>query len=433
MKSRERLLAALRHEEPDRVPIDLGALRVSGIDAIAYRNLRKFLGLPEKPIRLAPQTFTNTMEYASNLAEVEKEVLDLFHVDVININRVLPPCGPLVETTDAWKRWTVDNTILEAHEKVNIIEDEDGWLLHFPQSPLTPAEKRYKMLKKDFICVELWRGEAPLKNAKSVDEVEDFDWEQFRIRDEVLEGMRRRGEHLCMNTDYGLVLFDVGSLHANVGQVLRGWSQWLIDLKVRRALAEAILDNFMEVLMHNISRLIGSLGDYVQVIGFADDLGSQEGPQISPKTFTEIYKHRYEEVFSYIKRHSKMFILLHSDGAISHFLKDLTDIGLDAINPVQFTAKNMDPLILKKEFGEQLSFWGGGADTQDVLPHGDTQTVEKHVKDLVSIFAPGGGYVFAAVHMIPGKTPPENIVTAFKAAYEIGKYPIKMQIKDVLR
>jgi uroporphyrinogen decarboxylase len=280
------------------------------------------------------------------------------------------------------------------------------------------------MLKESFIWVESWRSEALLKNARTVEDIKKFDWNLFRTRDEVLVGIKRRAEYLYKNTDYGLILFDVGSLHANTGQVLRGWSQWLIDLKIRKPLAEAVLDNAMEVLKYNISRYVDALKDYVQVIGFADDLGTQDGPQISPQLFRDMYKHRFEELFSYIKKHSKMFILLHSDGTISPFLKDFIDIGLDAVNPVQFTSKDMEPEKLKRDFGEQMTFWGGGADTQHILPHAKSEEVAIHAKNLMSIFAPGGGYVFAAVHAIPGNTPPENIITALKTAYEHGKYPI---------
>ncbi|MEM2608082.1 MAG: uroporphyrinogen decarboxylase family protein [Thermoproteota archaeon] len=422
MKSRERLTLALRHEEPDRVPIDFGALRVSSIDALAYCRLRKSLGLPDRPIRVAPQTFINTIEYGSNIAEVEKEILDLFHVDVINVNRVLDPRGPLTETSNEWKEWNVNGNLLEIHASVNITEDEDGWILTLPDSSLVPGGKKYKMLRKDFTCIELWRKESSLKDAKSVEDIKEFDWDLFKLRDDVLDGIKKRAEYLYANTDYGLVLFDVGSLHANIGQVLRGWTQWLIDLKIRRTLAEAILDRAMEVLKYNLKKYVDAIKDYIQVIGFADDLGTQEGPQIPPQLFRDVYKHRYEELFGYIKKHSKMFILLHSDGAISPFLKDLIDVGLDAINPVQFTCKDMDPEELKKNFGDQVTFWGGGVDTQGVLPYAKPEEIAKHVEKLVSIFSPGGGYVYATVHIVPGNTPPGNVISAFKTAYECGKY-----------
>jgi len=321
------------------------------------------------------------------------------------------------------KKWNVDDYFLEVQKDVDILKDEEGWVLTLPDNPLVPGGKKYRMLKKDFTCVELWRKSAPLKDATSIEDIKKFDWDLFKIRDEVLNGIKKRAEYLYNKTDYGLVLFDVGSLHANIGQVLRGWTQWLVDLKIRRPLAEAILDRAMEVLNYNLHKYVDTLKDYIQVIGFADDLGTQEGPQISPQLFKDVYKHRYEELFGYVKKHSKMFVLLHSDGAISPLLKDLLiDAGLDAINPVQSTCKGMNPERLKKDFGEQLTFWGGGADTQGILPYAKPEKVAKHVEKLVSIFSPGGGYVYATVHIIPGNTPPENIVSAFKAAYESGKY-----------
>ena len=132
----------------------------------------------------------------------------------------------------------------------------------------------------------------------------------------------------------------------------------------------------------------------------------------------------HEELFQYVKKHSKLFVFLHSCGSIYALIPDLIDAGVDVLNPVQISAKDMNPKRLKREFGEQITFWGGGIDTQHVLPFAKPNEIAEHVRRNISIFAPGGGYVFNQVHNIQAHVPPENIVTMFKTAYEYGKYPI---------
>ncbi|MEM1607981.1 MAG: uroporphyrinogen decarboxylase family protein, partial [Ignisphaera sp.] len=249
------------------------------------------------------------------------------------------------------------------------------------------------------------------------------DWDLFKVSDKYVDYLRKKAEYLYKNTDYALVYSLAGRMHA-WAQALRGWTRWLADLRLRKVLAEAVLDNIMDVLMYNVKRFVDAFGEYVQVIGFADDLGTEEGPQIPVQLFRDMYKHRYEELFGYIKKHSKMYIFLHSDGAIFPLIKEFIDAGLDIINPIQLSAKGMDPEKLKKEYGEQITFWGGGADVQRILPFANKDEVVQHVKNLIKIFAPGGGFVFAATHNIQPPTPPENIVAVFETAYKYGKYPI---------
>lgn len=267
-------------------------------------------------------------------------------------------------------------------------------------------------------------GANPLANARSTNEVKDFNWDVFKYSDRYLEFLRKKAEYLHRSTDYALVYSLAGRVHA-WAQALRGWTRWLSDLRLRKPLANAVLDHIMDVVLYNTKKLIDYIGEYITVIDYADDLGTEEGPQISVQLLKEMYKHRYEELFSYIKRHSKLFIFLHSDGAIFPLIKEFIDVGLDIINPIQLSAKGMDPEKLKKEYGEQITFWGGGADVQRVLPFTKPEDVVKHVRDMIRVLAPGGGFIFATTHNIQPPTPPENIVAVFKAAYEHGRYPIR--------
>jgi uroporphyrinogen decarboxylase len=428
MNPRTRILTALKHEEPDRIPIDIGSTPTTAIHVFAYRDLRRMLNLPERPIRI--------FDFGQQLAEVEKDVLDLFHVDVININRVLEPCAPypyiwryrtrkgsVVEISDKeWKVWIHrDGTPVEIPKNIDIVEEEEGYVAYIKEDIIGKMPKNGYY----FWGLDRWKEYIPLANIKTVEDVKNFNWDSYKVSDDYIETLRKRAEYLYRNTEYALIFFGAGSLH-EWGQGLRGWSTWLSDLKVRRSLAEAILDNMMDVLKHNVDRYVDAVGKYVQVIGFGDDLGTEEGPQISVQMFREFYKHRYEELFNIVKKRSKMFIFLHSCGSIYPFIREFIDVGLDVINPVQISARGMDPERLKRDFGDQIAFWGGGVDTQHIIPFAKPDEVAEHVKKLIKIFAPKGGFIYASVHNIQPNTPPENIATIYKTAYEYGKYPIKL-------
>ncbi len=404
LKSRERVLAALRHEEPDRVPIDLGSMGSTGIMAIAYARLREYLGVKGGVVRV--------YDTGQQLAEPEEWLLKLFHVDVIDLKRSLPPAGP---DGRKWKRWVLpDGTPCEVPERFNPEPDgEGGWVIRNSDGIVVS-----RMPKGGLYFDSTYH---PLEKARSVQDVLDYPWDRHRVGDGYVEWLRRKAEYLHRNTDYAVHFFGAGSIH-EWGQGLRGWSNWLIDLRVRKRMAEAMLENMVEVLMHNLKKYVSALDGLVEIIGFGDDLGVQTGPQVSPETYREMLKPYHEELFSYVKKHSRMYVFLHSCGSIYDLIPDLIDAGVDALNPVQISARNMEPEKLKREFGEQVTFWGGGVDTQRVLPYETPERVREHVRRNIQVFKQGGGYVFNQVHNIQARVPPENIVEAYKAAYTYGFY-----------
>ena len=432
MKPRERVILALKHEEPDRVPIDLGATWVSGIHAKAYYELRKYLSLPEKPPKI--------VDVGQQLAEVDKDILELLHIDVINISRVLEPMAPYPHT---YRFTSVDGFLKEVSEYefwvwkapygidvempkyVEVIECEDGFIGYAEGRPFG------KISKAGYY---FWGLKHVLADVRAVEDLEKFDWDVGKVSDNIIEVLKKKAEYLFKNTDYALVNPFMGSpvalgafrgLHAG-GQTLRGWGRWFVDLRSRKSLANAILDRILEVMLYNIKKIIDAIGEYVQVQVIAyDDMGIETGPQISVEVFREFYKHRYEEIINYVKKHSKVFTFLHSDGSIFPLIKEFIDIGLDIINPVQISAKGMEPEKLKKTYGDQITFWGGGADNQHILPFVKPEELNEHVKNLIRIFAPRGGFIFANIHNIQPGIPPENIVAMFKTVYGYGRYPIK--------
>ncbi|MEM4895194.1 MAG: uroporphyrinogen decarboxylase family protein [Ignisphaera sp.] len=429
MDSRTRVLTALRHEEPDRIPIDVGSTPNTAFHVFVYRDLRRVLNLPEKPIRI--------FDFGQQLAEVEKELLDYFHADIININRTLEPCAPypsiwryrtrdgkVVEISDReWKVWVHRNgAVIEIPKAMDIIEEEDGGYVAY-----VGGDAIGRMPKDGYYFWGLDRyGEErpPLAEVKTVDDIEKFNWEYHRVSSNYVDVLRRRAEYLHRNTEYALIFTVAGSLH-EWGQGLRGWNRWLSDLRIRKPLAEAMLDHMMDVLRYNVERYVDALNGYVHIIGFSDDFGTEEGPQISVQTFREFYKHRYEELFNIVKRRSKMYIYLHSCGSIYPLIKEFIDVGVDILNPVQISARGMDPVVLKRDFGEQIVFWGGGVDTQHILPFAKEEEVIEHVKKLIEIFKPGGGYIYAPVHNIQPNTPPQNIIAIYTTAYKYGKYTVR--------
>ncbi|RLI23641.1 methyltransferase [Candidatus Bathyarchaeota archaeon] len=406
VNSRDRVTITLKHEEPDRIPIDLGSMPSTGITALAYVRLKRYLGLKGGKVRV--------YDVGQQLAEPEEEILNLFHVDVIDLRRSLKPCGP---DLSRWKKWVLpDGTTCEIPSWFNPEPNGyGGWVVKNSEGRII-----MKMPKNSFYFDSIYH---PLEKAKSQVDIHDYDWDSYKIPDSLIEIIRRKAEFLYKNTDYAIMAYGAGSVH-EWGQSLRGWSNWLVDLTLRKSIASAMLDHMVDILLHNLSKYLDAVKDYVQIIGFGDDLGVQTGPQISPRVYREMLKPYHEQLFHYVKQHSKLFVFLHSCGSIYKLIPDLIDAGVDVLNPVQISAKDMKPERLKREFGEQLSFWGGGVDTQHVLPFSSPSDVALNVRRNISVFAPGGGYVFNQVHNIQAKVPPENIVAMFKTAYKYGKYPL---------
>jgi uroporphyrinogen decarboxylase len=427
MNPRERVLIALKHEEPDRVPIDLGGTDSSGIHIIPYIELRKFLKLPHKPVRI--------INFIQQRADVHDDILNLFNVDVIDITRVSEPCGSRYAL---WRYILGDGTAFEGITNKWILwrrEDDIGYEAEIPSYiQVVKSNNDYIAYIGNKILAKMPRNgyyfwgvidkeKNILYNARTVDDIKKFDWDSYKVSDQFLNLLRERAEYLYKNTSYALAFVEGATLH-EWAQGVRGWDKWLSDLRIRKSLAEAILDIRLEIVKYNVEKYVDVFGEFVHVIGFGDDFGTEEGPQIDVKTFREFYKHRYEELFSIVKKRSRAYIFFHSCGSIYPLIKEFIDIGVDIINPVQISAKGMDPEKLKKEFGDQITFWGG-VDTQHVLPFAKPNEVIEHVKKLIEIFAPKGGFILAPVHNIQPPTPPENIVAMFKTAYEYGKYPIK--------
>jgi len=432
MKPRERVLMSLEHKEPDRVPIDLGGTRSTGIMAIAYAKLKQYLKLTTGEIRV--------YDINQQLAEPEKEILELFSVDVIDINRSLPPAYP--EQDIRWIEWELPDgtsckvpsefypsiapvTVIPSSPgkgKIRLVKDDkDGWALKWGE--ITWA----RMSKNSVYFTDVYHPLAKAESKKEIDEFFEGAYDKelrypYLMTKEDAESLRNRAKYLYEHTDYALV----GSFGGNFiesSEFLMGYQKFLLYTVRRKDLVEHLFDKLLDYYMENIKMWLDAVKDYIQVIVFSDDPATQTGPQISPKTYRELWVPHAKELYGYVKKSSNLYILLHCCGAVYHLLNDMIDAGVDAINPVQISARFMEPERLKKDFGDQLTFWGGGVDTQNVLPHSNPRDIEEHVRKNISIFASNGGFVFATVHNITADVPPENIVAVFRAAKRYGLYP----------
>lgn len=430
MNSRERVLLSLKHKEPDKVPIDLGGMGSSGIMGIAYNRLKKYLGINDGETRIYHIT--------QQLAEPEKNILKLFEVDCIDLNRTLPPAS----TSDIeWEPWTLPDG---SSAKVPAAFNAAATVITAPAAPkskgkvkLTPDNKGGWMLKEgNLVRLVMPKGSLyfddvyhPLESAETRKDVDAFfegsydpniNWPPILSESDV-RSLRDRAKYLYDNTEYA-ILGGFGGNFFETGQYLRGFRNYLVDLVRRKDLILYINEKLSEYYKKNLKVWLGAVKDYVQVSLFGDDLGGQGGPIISPKMYREIIQPYEKELYQYVKKNSNLFIFLHSCGSIYSLLPDIVNAGVDIINPVQISAKDMEPKKLKKEFGDELVFWGGGVDTQKILGFGTPEEVTQNVKQNIEAFAPGGGFVFAAVHNIMANVLPENIIATFEAAKKYGKY-----------
>ncbi|MFA0749475.1 uroporphyrinogen decarboxylase family protein [Fervidibacter sp.] len=242
------------------------------------------------------------------------------------------------------------------------------------------------------------------------------------VEDARFDGLRYFAEKV-RNEGRAFVLGGISAGMLEMGLWLRGFENFFCDLHENRSLAEAICDKILELKMRYWEKALSLLGDLVDVVQEGDDYGGQQGLLISPQIWREVFKPRLRQLFSHIKRCAPhVSVFFHSCGSIYEIIPDLIEVGVDILNPVQVAAANMDTKRLKREFGDCLTFWGGGVDTQRVLPRGTPEQVREEVKRRIEDLAPGGGFVFATVHNIQDDVPPENILAMWEAVQEFGRY-----------
>ncbi|MBN2073465.1 MAG: methyltransferase [Actinobacteria bacterium] len=414
MNSRERVRRILDHKTADRIPIDLGSMRSSGISTIAYNNLKKKLGIEN-----ASQS--RMYDFIQQLAFPDEQIMKLFNVDVIDAGQ------GFLKLEEDWKDWTLnDGSGCRIPAFLNIEIDRNGtvYLLHPDGTRL--GRKPVSSFYVDQ-CYWIW-GDLPSIPAKFDDtelskhvwavpsppsHLDIFNEEQF---EEFVSGIR----DLYENTEYSIVL-SVGCNMFETGTFLRGLANFMIDAYTDKKGTAYLLDRLVEGNLVKLEKIISGVGEYVDLLQFGDDLGGQSGPFMSPDIYKEVFKPRHKKMWDFVHDNSNCRVFLHSCGSIYELLPGLIDAGLDVLNPVQTTSRDMEPERLKKQFGRDIIFWGGGCNTRDVLSSGTPGQVREDVKRRIDVLGKDGGMVFNQIHNILADVPPENIIAMFEAAYESGR------------
>jgi len=402
MTSRERVRLAISLQQPDRVPIDLGGSVLTGISASAYARLKDYLGLD----RDKPRVY----DVYQMLAQVEESVRKRFGVDAIALDRLE---GPFGLRREGWKPWRMfDGTEVEMPGGFNPVSDgKGGWVILREGKKVAqmPADGYY------FDPVDVMPGGAHV-------DVESY--KPHLMSEEELDFLHRRGKALYENTEYAILgAFSPGELFFGMGR--GGYDKWMMSLLTEEDWVMALYEKETDAWIENLRLYTAACGEYLEAVVFADDLGTQKGEFISPNLFRNLIAPYYKKVFTWVHEHTELKVFFHSCGSIYHMIPHLIDCGVDVLNPVQCSAANMEPGQLKREFGGKIAFWGGGVDTQKTLPFGTPEEVREEVEERLRILGEGGGYVFAAVHNVQQRTPPENILAAFDTALEAGGYPLE--------
>ena len=384
MTSRERMLTTLRHQEPDRVPLDLGSTQVTTIAAKAYAALRAHLGLPAAEPKV--------IDVIQQAVAPDDDLLDLWGVDTRGLFP-LTSANFEIAHDDAGDHW--DAT------------DEWGCRYEFPK-----AGGLYYGLVASPMPGEMMAPDA----------VEAHPWPEPR-RPERLAGLRQQAERVRAEGKL-VVLKGYCAGLVEMAERLRGMENFLCDLLVDPAGAVKLMRKLLELKLAFWDMALAELGDVVDVVMEADDYGTQDSQLVPPRTFRELVRPLLAELMACLRERlgPDQFILFHSCGNVRELIPDFIELGIDILNPVHITATGMDPVALKRDFGRDIVFWGGGVDTQGVLPRGTPPEVRDNVRRNLDALAPGGGYVFNTVHNIQADVPPANLVAMWEALREFGVY-----------
>lgn len=407
MTSRERVLAAIHHTEPDRVPVDLGATPSSGISAIAYNNLTRHLGLDVGPAKV--------YDVVQQLAQPDDVVLDRFGVDVLDIGRTFNA------TDDSWHDYSLLDGSTGRYPRwfQPRRNDSGAWIAYAPDgTAIAQMPARGTFFDQTFFP---YLDGYP-QTFDNLDEamgkvlwaaLVHSPWDHARD-DGFWEALRARALELRRNSDRALMIV-VGCNLFEWGTFLRRMDNFLMDLAAEPDNVARLLDALMARHLATLEKVCRCVGDVADICRLGDDLGMDKGPFMSPNAYRRLFKPRHAALCEYVHRNSSMHTFLHSCGGIRPLIGDLIDAGFEILNPVQTVCAGMDPVELKREFGADVTFWGGGCDTRRILNTGTPDEVRRHVIERMEIFAPGGGFVFNTVHNILPDVPPENIVAMYDA------------------
>ena len=384
--SYERVKTALEHREPDRIPYDLGGSVLTGMNRHCYKRLRDYLGLPPVEIQI--------YDVMQQLARIDQDVLDRLKVDV----RCVDPDAPA--QPGLAKPPTPDGDYLRM---------TDEWGIEWRM----PVQGGHYF---DMVV-------PSMKEVTTIEGIHAFPWNN-PLDDARFATMKARADRYVFEEEKAYIL---GRQYAGIWETalwMRGFENFFTDMALNKPFAHALMEKITELKMQYWGKALDTVGSNVLIVSEADDLATQQNLLCSVKMYKEIVHPYHKQLFQFIKQRAqaKVYIFYHSCGAMKPLIPYLIEEGVDILNPVQVSAAGMDTKELKKEFGKDLTFWGGGVDTQHVLPFGSPQEVRDEVKRRIDDLAPGGGFVFNTVHNIQSDVPPENFMAMWEALQAHGVY-----------
>lgn len=423
LTSRQRVQIALAHQEPDRVPIDLGGHVVTGMHVSTVYRLRQALGLDR------PDTPVKVIDSYQMLGEIGPDLAAALDVDVVN----LPPYGTAFGfRNENWKPWRLhDGTPVLVPGAFNTDPAPNGDLYQYPQGDKSAPPSG--LMPKGGWYFDIIVRQPPIDDDRldPRDNLEEFG----PISPQELEYLRKTAADLHDNTDKAVVTSFGGTSFGNIARVpgaqlrhpkgIRDIEEWYISQVTRRDYVYEVFDRQCQIGLANIEKVFAAVGNRITVIAVTGtDFGMQTGPLTSPAVYRDLYKPFHKRVNDWVHRHTGWKTFIHSCGSVRALIDDFIEAGFDILNPVQCSAACMDPAELKQEYGDRIVFWGGGVDTQRTLPFGTAADVEAEAARRVRTFGPGGGFVFAAIHNVQALSPVENVLAAYRTARKAGTYPL---------
>jgi uroporphyrinogen decarboxylase len=397
MTSRERIIETLNHREPDVLAIDFGGMRSTGIHAIGYRKLTEYLKMGLPPARL--------YDVFQQLAEPQMEVVDRLGGDVVQAHQRCPAFGIAID--EGWKQ-------IELQEGVKVLAPSGYSPVYEADGSAYIYSGGVKFAKKPSASLYFDQIVHPYQGCQSEDDIDKVPVAPWTEAD--IAFIEAECRDLYQHTDKAILVPFGGNIF-EAGQLDFGYEEFFVNLLLEPDMMHYYFSRLTNMYMENLKSLMPRIAPYCQVLQFGDDLGTQEAPQISLETYRQMIKPYHARQYHWVQDHyPSVKVFLHSCGAIAPLIPDLLDAGVQVLNPIQISAKGMNPAMLKKEYGNSLSFWGGGANTSRTVTFGTPGEIKKESEALIEIFSKGGGYVFNQVHNFQPNVPPENIMAVYDTA-----------------
>lgn len=384
--SYERVKAVLNHKEPDRIPFDLGGSVLTGINRHSYEKLRDYLGLPKKNIEIC--------DVMQQLAKVDDDVVDILKIDVKGVEPS-PPANRGLAT--------------DVEKDGNYYKMTDEWGIKWKM----PVNKGHYF---DMV-------EHPLMDKEEIEDIDNFNWNDPKDPSRFVK-MKEKADKIVFEEKKAYIL---GRQYAGIFETslwMRGFENFYCDMMINEKYAHKLMEKITELKMEYWGKALETVGKNVLVISEADDLASQSSLLCSEELYKKVISPYHKMLFDFIRKkaQNEVHIFYHTCGAVKPLIPYLIDEGVDILNPVQVNAERMDTKDLKREFGKDITFWGGGVDTQKVLPFGTPEQVKEEVKRRICDLSKDGGFVFSAVHNIQSDVPPRNFMAMWDTLQEFGKY-----------